>query len=777
MNLTGFVALGRVTFRPLALATVLTLGFTSHGFSAVPRPEHPRPDAYRTNWCSLNGEWQFQIDERGDGVARGLTSGQDLGGKITVPFCPESKLSGVAHYGLMKNVWYRRQFDVPAGMKGKRVLLHFGGVDYQTWVWLNGNLVGTHVGGDVSFAFDITRFLRDGSNELVVRAFDDTASGRQPTGKQTHTVSEGCVYTRTTGIWQPVWLEAVGSSYVKSFSIVPDPDKSRVLIDANVSGSDSNLTLNVEAFAHGKLVGQDSCPAAWRDNRLVVNLHEKHLWEPGSPFLYDLKFTLTQGNRPVDEVASYFGLRKITIDGRAILINGKRIFQRLILDQGFYPDGIWTAPTDDELKADIERSLAAGFNGARLHQKVFEPRYLYWADKLGYLVWGEFPNWGFNYQPENYANYINEWTEVLQRDRNHPAIIGWCPFNETPAAATELQEVVWRETKAIDPTRPVLETSGWTHSLPNPEVRDIHDYNQDPASFKKRWLDYFAGDGGVLVPARYGTGIATGDLGVPFMISEFGGIGWSTEGGWSYGSGPKTEEEFYARYQGLVDAQLDNPDLFGFCYTQLTDVEQEKNGLYYYDRRPKFDVKRLHDITARPAAYERTGPVTPLPPSEAAHHWHVLVGAAPDGDLCAPYHFTTNAPAAGWQSPAFNDRTWPEARAPFGTINNFRTQWTTPDIWLRRSFEWNGKDIASAALVILHDENTEVYVNGQAVWERGGYNTAYESFDVTGALKRALKPGKNTLAIHTRQTVGGQFIDLALLVESSREPQPLVGRR
>jgi hypothetical protein len=323
----------------------------------------------------------------------------------------------------------------------------------------------------------------------------------------------------------------------------------------------------------------------------------------------------------------------------------------------------------------------------------------------------------------------------------------------------------------------VLETSGWTHSLPNPEVRDIHDYNQDPASFKKRWLDYFAGDGGVLVPARYGTGIATGDLGVPFMISEFGGIGWSTEGGWSYGSGPKTEEEFYARYQGLVDAQLDNPDLFGFCYTQLTDVEQEKNGLYYYDRRPKFDVKRLHDITARPAAYERTGPVTPLPPSEAAHHWHVLVGAAPDGDLCAPYHFTTNAPAAGWQSPAFNDRTWPEARAPFGTINNFRTQWTTPDIWLRRSFEWNGKDIASAALVILHDENTEVYVNGQAVWERGGYNTAYESFDVTGALKRALKPGKNTLAIHTRQTVGGQFIDLALLVESSREPQPLVGRR
>ena len=741
--------------------------FTSRGEATVPRPEHPRPDAFRENWTTLNGEWQFEIDGNGDGAKRGLASGKDLGSKIIVPFCPESKLSGVGHYDLMKNVWYRRMFDLPAGMHGKRVLLHFGGVDYQAWVWLNGRLVGSHVGGDVSFTFDITPFLRDGQNELVVRAFDDTASGRQPTGKQTHTVSEGCVYTRTTGIWQPVWLEAVGSSFVESFSLVADPDHSRVLIEATVNGADTNLTLTAEAFAAGKSVGKESVPAGWRTDRLVVDLTEKKLWQPGNPFLYDLKFTLSRGNEKIDRVASYFGLRKISIQGRAILINGQRVFQRLILDQGFYPDGIWTAPSDEALKHDIEMSVAAGFNGARLHQKVFEPRFLYWADKLGYLVWCEFPNWGFNYQPENHANYINEWTEVLQRDRNHPAIIGWCPFNESPAAAGELQQLVFRETKAIDPTRPVLETSGWSHTVPNPEVRDDHDYNQSPENLKRRWLEFFSASSGSLMPARYTGGTSVhADMGVPFMVSEFGGIGWAVGGGWSYGNGPKTEEEFYTRYEGLVSALLDNPDMFGFCYTQLTDVEQEKNGLYFYDRRPKFDLKRLHAITSREAAYEKTGPITGNPhASGEGHPWQVLVGAAADGPLARPYHYTTNAPAADWTGKTFDDTDWPTAPAPFGTINNPRTRWNTDDIWLRQTFEWNGDNLKEAALVIFYDEDTEVYVNGEMIWNRNGFVTAYEMFPVTDKLKRALRKGQNTVTIHTHQTGGGQFIDLALLAE------------
>jgi len=610
----------------------------------IPRPEHPRPDRFRENWVSLNGEWQFEIDQAGDGEARGLTSGKDLITRIVVPFCPESKLSGIGHYGLMKNVWYRRSFEVPAAMQGRRVPLHFGGADYQSGARGTGQHARQHVGRDGPIALEVTRLLRAGSNEIVVRALDETTSGKQPTGKQTHTVSEGCSYTRTTGIWQPVWLEAVGSTYVSGLSVVPDPDHSRVLIEAEINGPEQDLTLTVEAFANGTSVGRDATPAAWRNNRLVVNLSEKHLWQPGSPFLYDLKFTLAQGGRTVDTVASYCGLRKVSIQGRAILINDKPVFQRLILDQGFYPDGVWTAPTDDELKKDIERSMAMGYNGARLHQKVFEPRFLYWADKLGYLVWGEFPNWGFNYQPANYSNYINEWTEVLVRDRNHPSIVGWCPFNERPAAAGQIQNLVFQHTKLLDPTRPVLETSGWTHTVGNPEVRDGHDYNQDPAGFRKRWLDFFAGSGAVPLPPRYGAGASGKDLGVPFMVSEFGGIGWSTAGGWGYGAGPKTEEEFYQRYQGLVDAQLDNPDLFGFCYTQLTDVEQEKNGLYYYDRRPKFDVKRMHAITSRAAAYEKTGPVTAAAARAESRDWRVLVGAGGGGESCQPPRSTTPRP-------------------------------------------------------------------------------------------------------------------------------------
>ncbi len=354
----------------------------------------------RDNWMTLNGPWQFEIDRKGDGEARGLMSGKPLAATIVVPFCPESKLSGLGlgNTEYFKHVWYRRLIDLPEAMQGKRILLHFGGVDYKTWVYVNGKLAGTHTGENAAFSFEITPFLKEGPNELVVRVFDDLRSGLQVGGKQAFNKSEGCVYTRTTGIWQPVWLEAVGSSFVENISVVPDPDHGRVLIEAAVNGTDPDLKLSAEAFADGKPVGSDSAAGTWRNQRLVLNLSEKKLWEPGSPFLYDLKLTLTRGGETIDELKSYFGLRKVSIDGRRILINGKPIFQRLILDQGFYPDGIWTAPTDAALKHDIEMSMACGYNGARLHQKVFEPRFLYWADKLGYLVWGEFPNWGYNYE-------------------------------------------------------------------------------------------------------------------------------------------------------------------------------------------------------------------------------------------------------------------------------------------------------------------------------------------------------------------------------------------
>ena len=261
----------------IALLTLLATCAPKPATAALPRPEHPRPDAFRDNWASLNGPWQWEHDANADGEARGLISGKDLAGQITVPFCPESKLSGVAQTGIMKHTWYRRFFDVPPAMQGQRVRLHFGAVDYTATVWVNGRRVGAHTGGSAAFAFDITKTLRAGSNEVVVHVFDDTASGRQPAGKQSFTVSEGCVYTRTTGIWQPVWLEAVGSSFVESVSLVPDPDRSRVLIDATINGADPNLTLTAEAFTDGKSVGKETRPVQWRNNRLVVSLSKKRL--------------------------------------------------------------------------------------------------------------------------------------------------------------------------------------------------------------------------------------------------------------------------------------------------------------------------------------------------------------------------------------------------------------------------------------------------------------------------------------------------------------------
>jgi len=752
------------------MCVVLIAGVLT-ALAEVPRPEHPRPDLCRENWLTLNGEWQFEIDKAADGESRGLTYGKDLNAKITVPFCPESKLSGLGlgNTVKLKDVWYRRSFDVPASMKGKRVRLHFGGLDYKAWVYINGQLAGTHVGESSAFSFEITQWLKDGANEVVVKVLDDMSSGLQPSGKQSPDQSQGCTYTRTTGIWQPVWLEAVGSSFVENISVVPDPDNSRVFITAKLNGADNNLTLEAEAFIDGKSTGTDTAAGPWQ-NTLVVNLNTKKLWAPGTPFLYDLKLTLYSGKEKLDELSSYFGLRSVTIDGRRILINGKPVFQRLILDQGFYPDGLWTAPTDEALKKDIEMSMACGYNGARLHQKVFEPRFLYWADKLGYMVWGESPNWGFNFKPEGYSAYVNEWIELLLRDRNHPSIVGWCAFNETNGnVVADLQQMMWNVTKAVDPTRPAFETSGWTHTMPNPEVLDMHDYDGNAVSLRERWLGNLSVTSVPRsIPARYGSlkALPTKDRGVPFMVSEIGGIGWATEGGWGYGSGPKTLDEFYVRYQGTIDAMLDNPHLFGFCYTQLTDIEQEKNGLFYYDRKPKFDAKKLYAITSREAAYERNDPAKPgLTAAEPA--WKVLVGALQDGALSTPYRYIVEKPADGWMKEGFDDASWKTGLAPFGGDGDWtiRTKWTTGDIFFRKAFEYDGGEIKKGALVICYDEDTEVYVNGQKIFGGERFITNYQLYPVMEPLKKALKKGTNTIAVHTRQTAGGQYVDLALLVE------------
>ena len=751
---------------------VMTIVFALHlavigAHAIVPRSEHPRPDLERENWMTLNGDWQFENDVNADGEARGLTYGTNLSEKIVVPFCPESKLSGLGlgNTKKLKNVWYRRTFDVPAGMKGKRIRIHFGGVDYRAWVYVNGQLVGMHIGENVDFKFEMTQFLKEGQNEVVVKVIDDMWSGLQPCGKQSGDQSFSCFYTRTTGIWQSVWMEAVGSSFLESISIVADPDQARAFIETKINGADKDLSLRVDAFIDGRLVGSEVSRGPG-NGRLVLNLKEKKLWNPGAPFLYDLKFTICSADKVVDEVKSYFGLRKVTIEGRKVLINGNPVFQRLILDQGFYPEGLWTAPSDLALKQDIEMAMACGYNGARLHQKVFEPRFLYWADKLGYLVWGEYPNAGYGNQREGFSAVVNEWTEILLRDRNHPSVIGWCPFNENFESSGELQRMIWNITKAIDPTRPALEASGWMHTLPHPEVQDAHDYADNPDNLRKRWQNYFsAPPEGPYPPARYlNRSASTSDHGVPFMISEVGGIGWATEGGWSYGKGPKTEQEFYTRYKGTIDAMLDNPHLFGFCYTQLTDIEQEKNGLYYYDRKPKFDPQKLREITSRVAAYEKGGPDAPRAiPKTIDAKWKVLVGGEPDGDRSAPYQFTTEKPPDDWTQQGFDDRGWKTGKTPFAHGRG-KSEWKTPEIYFRQKFTFDGHALKHGGVVIRHNDSTEIYLNGEKIVGVKG-SKGYYLIIVTEELQKIMKKGSNTLAVHSHEGGQGQWIDLAILVD------------
>ena len=562
------------------------------------RQEHPNPQFERNNWVNLNGEWDFEFDFGNSKLETGILNREEWETKINVPFCPESKLSGIEHVDFIPAVWYRRKINVTEEQLTGKVFLNFGAVDYLARIFINGKEAGSHKGGFSSFKIDITSFLTAGENTLVVYAVDDVRSTLQPIGKQCREYySRGCDYTRTTGIWQTVWLEFVPVSYIKSFRVFPDYLNGTVAISAVVEGKGE---FSVKATYNGKEMGSFSKAA---ENTVTgeIKLDEIHLWEVGNGRLYDLELSFGE-----DKVKSYFGLRNVKLDGYKFLINGKSVFQRLVLDQGFYPDGIYTAPTEDALIKDIELSLAVGFNGARLHQKVFEPRFLYHCDRLGYIVWGEFGNWGIDYS--NYQSleiFLPQWLECVERDFNHPSIIGWCPFNETwdyegRRRNPELLRNVYRATKHVDETRPCIDTSGNFHV--ETDIFDVHDYNQEPEIIKERY-DRLMTEG-VLYDNFADRQTYKGE---PTFVSEYGGIQWSINPGerdWGYGTAPKTEEEFVARYKGLTDALLDNCNMFGFCYTQLYDIEQEQNGLYYYDRTPKFDTEIFKAINSRKAAIE-----------------------------------------------------------------------------------------------------------------------------------------------------------------------------
>lgn len=565
----------------------------------TPRAEYPRPQLVRPDWLCLNGEWEFEIDNQQSGKDRGLYKDGEFTKKIIVPFSPESVLSGIGNTDFMNAVWYRRDITVPAEWlkNGKRTLLHIGACDYQTDIWVNGEWIGSHIGGYVSFSFDITDALCEGENRVVILATDNLRTSNQPSGKQCHNFhSEGCLYTRTTGIWQTVWLENVSNAYISNINYVTDIKQKMVLVTAECKNAKDKEITAVASF-NGEKMGEVSGVVTGKVITLALPLKEVYLWDTKTPNLYDL--TITMGE---DKVESYFGVREVSWTDGIFYLNGKPTFQRLVLDQGFYPDGIITAPSDEELLGDIKRSMDMGFNGARLHQKIFEPRFLYHCDKMGYMVWGEHANWGADLKaPDVWQAFLPEWLEAVRRDCAHPSIIGWCPINETQYNQNQwFVKMLIDMTNAVDGTRPIIDASGWRHfSWSGTDLLDAHDYEQDVEIFTKHYLPLAQGEN-VEYPHCHEAGR------ISFM-SEYGGIKWTDktdEDAWGYGNAPKTEEEFIERYRGLTLSLLKNKAFSGFCYTQLTDVEQEQNGLYTYEREPKFDCKIIAEINRTPAAIE-----------------------------------------------------------------------------------------------------------------------------------------------------------------------------
>ena len=523
-------------------------------------------------------------------------------------------------------MWYHRTISIPQDWANKQVLLNFGAVYYKSEIYIDGVFAARHFGGTSSFQVDITPYVKAGqTHNLVVYVESDVRSTHQPSGKQNlQFASYGCNYTRTTGIWQTVWMEAVHPEGLQSVQMIPDIDQQQLIIRPRFY-KELGGKLEVTLKDNGKVVSKETV-AANSLSTVILPVKKMKTWSPENPFLYDVELrVIDKAGNVVDEVKSYAGMRKVHIEGKKIYLNNQPYYQRLVLDQGFYPDGIWTAPSDEALKKDIQLSMEAGFNGARLHQKVFEERFYYWADKLGYLTWGEASSWGMDCNDiETARNFITEWTEIVERDRNHPSILIWTPTNEEfwpdRVQYPRLMQDLYKLTKAIDPTRPFHGTSGGSHIAT--DIWTVHNYEQDPAKLK----DLLYNDGKLMEAPKWEIQLMPKNIGynglkytdqytfpqykhdMPYLIDEFGGIKWNPSQqmesaqntSWGYGEPPHSLEEFYARLEGLVNTVLSLSDhVWGYCYTQLTDVEQEQNGIYYYDRSPKFDMKRIHAIFSK----------------------------------------------------------------------------------------------------------------------------------------------------------------------------------
>ncbi|MDQ1914799.1 glycoside hydrolase family 2 TIM barrel-domain containing protein [Paenibacillus sp. GD4] len=584
----------------------------------VMRPEYPRPQLVREQWLNLNGAWEFEFDDdrMGDGEQWGLGA-QGFSKKIQVPFAYQSKLSGIGDTDFHDLVWYRRSFTVPAEWTGRQILLHFGAVDYAATVWVNGHKVAFHEGGHTPFHADITSALRSGDNVVVVRAEDFSRDVTLPRGKQYWKENSASIfYTRTTGIWQTVWLEPVNELYITKLKFKPDIDRNEIQIRTflNQAPAGRKVEARIDIRFKNEYSTSTTFSFTHAEETRSIGLHDFNdhglgrWWTPHKPNLYDVTITLLVDGKPVDTLESYFGMRKITVEAGKVMLNNRVYFMRLILDQGYFPDGILTAPSDEALKQDIELAKAMGFNGARKHQKIEDPRFLYWADKLGYLVWGEMAN-AYSYSEDYVRKVTQEWQEAIERDYNHPCIVVWVPINESWGVPNILVDkrqqqhtlAMYHMTKSLDETRLVVSNDGWENM--STDLVTIHDYAWKREDLEERYstLEKTLGT----KPHRREVLVGgTAYEGQPILVTEFGGIAFKKSDweGWGY-SGAENEEDFLKKLHDVVEPFLQSPYVQGICYTQLTDVEQEINGLLTYDRVPKAPLEEIKKIFNGPVKY------------------------------------------------------------------------------------------------------------------------------------------------------------------------------
>jgi hypothetical protein len=699
-------------------------------------PEYPRPQLRRQRWENLNGLWDYALT---DMAAVLMPPAQ---GRILVPFPVESSLSGVGkRVGEAKRLWYRTTFNVPSGWRDERVLLHFGAVDWEAAVTLNGKELGAHKGGYDGFSFDITDALKPGQQELIVRVWDPSDAGPQPRGKQVRR-PEGIWYTPTTGIWQTVWLEPVPKASVRSLNIVPDVDRAQVRINATLDGDTAGKRLE----ASGKGIETTTSTVNGTTAELTVIVPTPALWSPEEPNLYDLRLTLTDADgKRLDRVDPYFGMRKISLgrDERGLnrmLLNNKPYFQMGPLDQGFWPDGIYTAPTDDALKFDIEATKRLGFNMARKHVKVEPDRWYYWCDRLGLLVWQDMPSGDrfigpndpdIRRSPESAVIYQTELKEMIDERRSHPSIVMWVPYNEGWGQWETNRIADW--VKGYDPSRLVDSASGWADR----EGGDVHDFHVYP-----------------------GPGSPQPTFRRAAVLGEYGGLGlpleghtWQSKDNWGYRTFATREEltEAFQRLQRNLHRLIGDPGLSAAVYTQTTDVEVEVNGLMTYDR----EIVKMDPEVVSAANRRLQSP----PPT-----YRVLMPTS--RGQAQTWRYTTKKPADAWSQRDFDDSGWSAAPGGFGTAGTpgavVRTQWNTPDIWLRREFTLPDGDLREPEFLLHHDEDVEIYVNGVKAAALTGYSTDYFAAPLSPAAVKALKSGKNVLAVHCRQTGGGQYIDVGI---------------